>query len=68
MKGMAWEKISQTSTNLTYEVVGRVFETLINKVVKTRRAVKLTVTIASKKKSLKKFVAYTMLRRRNVGR
>ena len=43
-------------------------ETLMNKVVKTRREVRLTVTTASKKKSLKKFVAYTMLSRRNVGR
>ena len=43
-------------------------ETLINKVVRTRRAVRFTVTTASKKKGLKKFVAYTMKRMKMVGR
>ena len=38
-------------------VWGRLLETLINKVVRTRRDVRFTVTIASKKKSLKKLVA-----------
>ena len=38
-------------------VWGRLLETLMNKVVRTRRDVRFTVTIASKKKSLKKLVA-----------
>ena len=40
----------------------------MNKVVRTRRAVRFTVTTASKKKGLKKLVAYTMARIRTLGR
>ena len=43
-------------------------ETLINRVVRTSKEVKLTVTTASKKNGLKKLVAYTMIKIREVGR
>ena len=47
---------------------GNDFETLMNKVVKTNCDVRLTVTTASKKKGLKKFVAYTIARMKTDGR
>ena len=40
----------------------------MNNVVSTSSEVRLTVTTASKKKGLKKFVVYTMIRMRVVGR
>ena len=46
-------KISQISIILTYAVFGKLFETLMKRVVKTRRLVRFTVTMASKKKALK---------------
>ena len=60
--------ISQISIIFTYDVGGRLCDTLIKRVVKTKRAVRLTVTTASKKKSLKKFVEYTIVRISTVGR
>ena len=41
---------------------------LMKRVVRTRREVRLTETIASKKNSLKKLVVYTMVSTRMVGK
>ena len=60
--------MSQTSIIFTYAVEGRILATLMNKVVRTRSAVRLTVTTASKKKGLKKLVIYTIERIKTVGR
>ena len=69
MNGKSRLKISQMSIILTYEVFGKLFETLMNMVVNTSIAekklgndsrylpVRLTVTTASKKNGLKKLVA-----------
>ena len=65
--GRSSVKISQRSTIFTYEVVGRELETLMNIVTSTRRTVKLTVTTASKKKDLKKFVEWPITFKRKVG-
>ena len=68
MKGRRRLKISQTSIILTYDVFGKLFETLINIVVSTSIAVRFTVTTASKKNGLKKLVAWPIMLRRTVGR
>ena len=49
------EKVYQEIYQFSCEI--NIPETLINKVVKTSSDVKFTVTMASKKKALKKFVA-----------
>ena len=43
--------ISQMSIIFMYAVLGKLLDTLMNKVVKTNNEVKLTVTTASKKKA-----------------
>ena len=53
MKGSKSVKMSQMSIILIYEVFGRLFDTLINMVVRTNMHVRFTVTTASKKKALK---------------
>ena len=84
MKGRRRLKISQMSISFTYDVFGMLFETEVNIVVSTSMAVarckiyctfikcckpvRFTVTTASKKKGLKKLVAWPMIFRRIVGR
>ena len=53
MNGTQRQKISHISIIFTYAVLGRLFDTLIKRVVRTSKLVRLTVTIASKKKALK---------------
>jgi hypothetical protein len=53
INGTQRKNISQISIILMYAVFGKLFETLMKRVVKTRRLVRLTVTMASKKKALK---------------
>ena len=62
VKGTSWEKISQMS------IRGSFPDKLMNKVVRTRRAVRFTVTTASKKKGFTKLVAYTITRIKTLER
>ena len=51
-----------------YEVLGRLLETEINMVTRTNMEVRFTVTTASKKKSLKKFVQWPITFSSTVGK
>ena len=68
MKGRSRLKISQISIILMYEVLGRLLDMLITMVVRTNMQVRFTVTTASKKMGLKKFVAWPIKFKRSVGK
>ena len=67
-KGTSWQKTSQMSIILMFEVGGRLSILLMKMVVITSMVVKLTLKAASKKKGLKKVVAKVIVIRRRVGK
>ena len=68
MKGTSWQRINQASIILRSAVGGRLSTLPMKMVVITSMVVKFTLNAASKKKGLKKVVAYVIIMRRIEGK